>query len=103
MATAALLLLAVVCWTAVPVCRAALWEVTNEIGPYPEKRGLTTCRRSAVCGLVQANAWGINTEAFCNCMGREPCPLHWDPEDGRSVTHGSNQYKYCQRAPELAW
>lgn len=82
---------------------ASLWqEATNEITGYPpEKRSLMTCKRSAVCGLVQANAWGINAESFCDCPGRKPCPLLWDPEDGRSVTHGSNQYKYCQQAPEL--
>ena len=64
-----------------------------------QKRGLMTCKRSAVCGLVQANAWGINAEKFCDCPGRQPCPLLWDPEDGRSVTHGSNQYKVSSRSP----
>ncbi|KAF0290015.1 hypothetical protein FJT64_011732 [Amphibalanus amphitrite] len=80
-------------------------QLSNELREYPEapeKRGLMTCRRSAVCGLVQANAWGINAEKFCDCPGRQSCPLLWDPEDGRSVTHGSNQYKYCRQAPALS-
>ncbi|KAF0314177.1 hypothetical protein FJT64_015357 [Amphibalanus amphitrite] len=60
--------------------------------------GRAVCRPAAVCAVVQANAWGVSRQQLCRCPGRQRCPLHWDNEDGHSVTHGSSQYK----APALA-
>ncbi|KAK3876222.1 hypothetical protein Pcinc_018973 [Petrolisthes cinctipes] len=77
---------------------------TNEIvdAPLPEELDLPQCRSSSACGYLQVNAFGVNSRQFCSCgrgqaggrgCSRRDCGLHWDPEDGRSVTMGNQQFK----------
>ena len=74
-------------------CTCPLVAPVTRAAPCPQKPGQPACRRSAVCGLVQANAWGVSSQPLCRCPGGQECPLRWDSEDGHSVTHGSDQYK----------
>ncbi|CAL4145049.1 unnamed protein product [Meganyctiphanes norvegica] len=77
---------------------------TNEIMelPPPQEVELPLCRAGSACGYVQVNAYGVNVKPFCRCPRRTPrCNLHWDPQDGRSVTTESEQYKFCDSAPKL--
>ncbi|XP_050701171.1 U-scoloptoxin(11)-Sm6a-like [Eriocheir sinensis] len=86
---------------------------TNEIleSPVQEDFNLPPCRNGAACGYLQVNAFGVSSRQFCSCRGYEGgdrggvaagrCGMAWDPEDGRSVTMGSLQYKYCGSPPPL--
>ncbi|CAG2175369.1 unnamed protein product, partial [Oppiella nova] len=55
----------------------------------------------SVCGYVQLNSMGISSQPLCKCRGGVQCPMMWNPMDGRTVSHGNDQYKYCNRAPRL--
>ncbi|XP_018026153.1 U-scoloptoxin(11)-Sm5a [Hyalella azteca] len=60
------------------------------------------CARGAVCGLVEVNAFGVSSVPLCSCpRASAPCPLVWDQEDGRSVTVGPKQYKFCHQPNPL--
>ncbi|XP_064456335.1 U-scoloptoxin(11)-Ssd3a-like [Ornithodoros turicata] len=63
---------------------------------------LPECLPRSVCGYVQLNLAGVNAEPLCRCRAGNECPLVWDPLDGRTVSHGNDQYKYCERAPRLS-
>lgn len=67
----------------------------------PEEKQLPVCTGNTICAYLQANARGINTQQLCTCPGSHRCPLLWDSEDGHSITQGSDQYKYCRKAPAL--
>jgi len=70
----------------------------------PEKATarLPECAGNTVCAYLQANNRGINTQEMCSCQGDTRCPLLWDSDDGHSITQGSDQYKYCRKAPMLS-
>ncbi|CAG0924112.1 unnamed protein product [Notodromas monacha] len=81
-------------------------EVASAIGDE-EEESLPTCPRGAACAHVQANSRGINVVEYCQCKKGKlakflglttfhDCPLTWDPEDGKSITQGSNQYKFLR-------
>ncbi|XP_054168960.1 uncharacterized protein LOC128966170 [Oppia nitens] len=65
----------------------------------------------SVCGYVQLNNMGISWQPICRCRGGGhggsgggggvQCPMMWNPMDGRTISHGNDQYKYCNRAPIL--
>lgn len=86
---------------------------TNEIldAPVQEDFDLPPCRNGAACGYLQVNAFGVSSRQFCSCRGYDggdrggvaagSCGMVWDPEDGRSVTMGSQQFKYCGSPPPL--
>ncbi|XP_042862089.1 U-scoloptoxin(11)-Sm5a-like [Penaeus japonicus] len=77
---------------------------TNElIDPPPqEETDLAYCRSGSVCGYLQVNAYGVNAKQFCRCPSiAGACGLHWDPQDGRSITMGSEQFKFCGAPPPL--
>lgn len=63
---------------------------------------LPECLAQSVCGYVQLNVAGVNSEQLCRCPDDVRCPLVWDPLDGRTVSHGNDQYKYCERSPRLS-
>ena len=55
---------------------------------------LPLCIGTSACGIVQVNAFGVSSQHFCRCPRTTlPCQLNWDPQDGHSVTQGSNQFK----------
>lgn len=65
--------------------------IVQSVGP------LTECSSGAICGLVEVNAFGLNTVPLCSCPNTGPtCPLVWDQEDGRTITLGPKQYKVRQ-------
>jgi len=75
-------------------------EIMGEPNPWLD---VPTCTHNTACGYLQANVKGINKQPMCACpnhMG--PCPFVWDSYDGHSVTQGSDQYKYCGKAPVLS-
>ncbi|XP_064093909.1 U-scoloptoxin(11)-Sm5a-like [Macrobrachium nipponense] len=77
---------------------------TNELiePPVQEDLDLAYCRSGSACGYLQVNAYGVNARQFCRCPRREgTCSLHWDPQDGHSVTMGSDQYKFCGSPPSI--
>jgi len=80
---------------------------TNSISEADEREvllrtdKLPVCHQRVICAYLQTNARGINVKHLCRCPGNLRCPTSWDPEDGRSVTQGSDQYKFCEEAPEL--
>ncbi|KAG7175711.1 U-scoloptoxin(11)-Sm6a-like [Homarus americanus] len=77
---------------------------TNELvdTPIQEEVDLPNCRSGSACGYLQVNAYGVSTKHFCRCPRRlGSCGLHWDPQDGRSVTMGSDQFKFCGSTPSL--
>ncbi|KAF2351559.1 hypothetical protein FHG87_017684 [Trinorchestia longiramus] len=74
-----------------------VYDTMDESSELPSE-----CAGGAVCGLVEVNAFGVNTIPLCTCArAGPPCPLVWDQEDGRSVTVGPKQYKYCQQPSPL--
>ncbi|XP_046441280.1 U-scoloptoxin(11)-Sm5a-like [Daphnia pulex] len=76
-------------------------EINDIFQPLPEETKLPVCTGNTICAYLQANARGINTQPLCSCSGPTRCPLVWDNEDGHSITQGSDQYKYCRKAPTL--
>lgn len=58
---------------------------------------LPECLAQSVCGYVQLNVAGVNSEQLCRCPDDVRCPLVWDPLDGRTVSHGNDQYKVGHR------
>jgi hypothetical protein len=67
-----------------------------------KQQALPECTDEAsVCGYVQLNNMGISSQPICRCKAGISCPLNWNPLDGRTVMHGNDQYKYCNRAPKL--
>ncbi|XP_077544281.1 U-scoloptoxin(11)-Sm5a-like isoform X1 [Haemaphysalis longicornis] len=70
-------------------------SITVNVSVLPE------CTEQSACAYVQLNLAGINAEQLCRCPDGLTCPLDWDPLDGRTVSHGNDQYKYCRRAPRL--
>lgn len=64
---------------------------------------------NSVCAFLQANSKGVSSFSYCNCTSADdprgtqtPCPLNWDPYDGKSITQSvSDQYKFCGSAPTL--
>ncbi|CAG0892823.1 unnamed protein product [Cyprideis torosa] len=55
-----------------------------------------TCTKDTACAFLQANMFGVSHLQYCECPGSRACPLIWDSEDGRSITQGSDQYKFCE-------
>lgn len=77
---------------------------TNELveSPVQDDMDLAYCRSGSACGYLQVNSYGVNSRQFCRCPRRSgACSLHWDPQDGRSVTMGSDQFKFCGSPPPL--
>lgn len=62
---------------------------------------LNECVPHSVCSTLQANAKGINITPLCRCPRPHKCSRLWDSLDGHSVTQGSDQYKFCEPAPEM--
>lgn len=75
--------------------------ITDVFHLTPEKARLAECAGNTVCAYLQANTRGINIQEMCSCQGGTRCPLVWDSDDGHSITQGSDQYKYCRKAPVL--
>jgi hypothetical protein len=82
-------------------------QQVSEVAPPP----LHICPRGVSCGQLQANVKGITAVPYCACrkgkmakllelegMAKDhgECPLRWDADDGKSITHGSNQYKVSE-------
>ncbi|XP_022253742.1 uncharacterized protein LOC111088309 [Limulus polyphemus] len=63
-------------------------------------KSLPSCRAKGVCGYVQVNPYGVSSEQFCRCP-QGSCPLTTDLFDGKTVPHGYDQYKFCDRQPQL--
>uniref|UniRef100_A0A646QCQ6 SLPTX11 n=1 Tax=Hemiscolopendra marginata TaxID=943146 RepID=A0A646QCQ6_9MYRI len=59
---------------------------------------LPFCYENSTCAQLQKNNIGINVLKICECENGT-CPLLWNSTDGRSITHGNDQYKYCEAAP----
>ncbi|XP_071540174.1 U-scoloptoxin(11)-Sm5a-like [Panulirus ornatus] len=77
---------------------------TNELieSPIQEETDAPYCRVGSACAYLQVNAYGVNSLHFCRCPPRlGSCGLHWDPQDGRSITMGSQQFKFCGSAPPV--
>ncbi|XP_054722113.1 U-scoloptoxin(11)-Ssd2a-like [Uloborus diversus] len=55
-----------------------------------------TCERRSICGYLQLNGNSINVQTICKCQHNIPCPLQWNSNDGYTVTHGNDQYKFCE-------
>ncbi|KAK8720591.1 hypothetical protein OTU49_013222 [Cherax quadricarinatus] len=78
---------------------------TNELvepPPMQEEADLPLCRSGSACGYLQVNAYGVSTQQFCRCARTDgSCDMHWDPQDGHSITMGSDQFKFCRSPPPL--
>lgn len=77
-------------------------DINDIFSPTPSMgKDLPVCAGNTICAYLQANSRGINTQPLCSCQLPHRCPLVWDADDGHSVTQGSDQYKYCRKAPVL--
>ena len=70
------------------VCLVLLFAIYGSIWSLPE-----CSDEKSVCGYVQLNSMGISSQPICKCKGPVQCPLIWNPMDGRTVSHGNDQYK----------
>ncbi|XP_053214145.1 U-scoloptoxin(11)-Sm5a-like [Panonychus citri] len=69
---------------------------------YEDQSNLPECSHDySVCGYVELNNMGISSQSICQCKDFISCPESFDRFDGRTLSHGLNQYKYCQEAPRL--
>jgi len=74
---------------------------TNEISYAVTAVPNPVCGENSICTYLQANVRGINNQKLCSCISGT-CSLVWDPFDGHSVTQGSDQYKFCGKAPKVS-
>nr|P0DQA1.1 RecName: Full=U-scoloptoxin(11)-Sm6a; Short=U-SLPTX(11)-Sm6a; Flags: Precursor [Scolopendra morsitans] len=63
--------------------------------------GLPVCRENAICAFLQQNAIDSKVTPLptCTCSGGNTCSESWN-EDGKSLTMGSKQFKFCSNVPE---
>ncbi|KAK2705641.1 hypothetical protein QYM36_015875 [Artemia franciscana] len=73
----------------------------NEVFVEETFDNLPFCTSRSACAFLQANARGVNQQRLCKCSNDEECPLTWDTSDGKSITQGSDQYKFCRKATRL--
>nr|P0DQA4.1 RecName: Full=Kappa-scoloptoxin(11)-Ssd1b; Short=Kappa-SLPTX(11)-Ssd1b; AltName: Full=Toxin SSD282; Flags: Precursor [Scolopendra dehaani] len=56
---------------------------------------LDTCHQNAACAHIQMHLKETYVDELCKCGRGEECPIHWDPNDGHSITQAYNQWKFC--------
>ncbi|GAB6022743.1 hypothetical protein CHUAL_006839 [Chamberlinius hualienensis] len=74
----------------------------SDIKGFPKDDHLPRCHSESICSTLQTNAKGVQVTPLCRCRGAHKCSKHWDPFDGYSITQGSEQYKFCEKAPTLS-
>ncbi|XP_076373349.1 U-scoloptoxin(11)-Sm5a-like isoform X2 [Tachypleus tridentatus] len=73
------------------------WPLTKE----KHTEALPPCQPFSVCAYVQFNYQGWSYQELCSCQNGFSCPLVWNGRDGHTISHGNDQYKYCEKAPRL--
>ncbi|XP_022255206.1 protein giant-lens-like [Limulus polyphemus] len=73
------------------------WPLTRE----KHTETFPPCQPFSVCAYVQLNYQGWSYQELCSCQNGFSCPLVWNVRDGHTISHGNDQYKYCEEAPRL--
>nr|P0DPZ7.1 RecName: Full=U-scoloptoxin(11)-Sa3a; Short=U-SLPTX(11)-Sa3a; Flags: Precursor [Scolopendra alternans] len=62
-----------------------------------DSKAIPTCREASFCAFLQINPIDSNLDVLptCTCTGGTTCSHSWDPNDGKSITEGHRQFKFC--------
>merc|ERR1711971_1194005 len=77
--------------------------LTQPSAEYKHHIHYPSCLGNSICAFLQANDKGVSVVRYCECSDpSQQCPVKWDQFDGNSITQSqSDQYKYCEKAPEV--